>query len=579
MQFYGFLSNSYTSALVTASGSIDWFPAPRFDSGAVFCRLLDQDNGGFFQVQPTGSHQATQSYLPGTNILQTLFHTHEGKAALIDYLVIGRPEIRRVAVTTIPLTVTIHPAFDFGRVPAIPKKEGDAWVFLNPSGSDALSLTFRPGEDVHFKNGLWHLPPGRWEMILRYSPHWIQEGHELDNPGPPAAETLRHTVRYWREAIAFSTYRGPHREALERSLLVIKGLTYRTTGAIIAAPTTSLPEILGETRQWDYRFAWIRDGAYATEALLAAGDLVGARRFLEYVFSLVSLSGKPFPNPFFQVDGTAILGERELPWLAGYQGSTPVRVGNAATAQNQMDVEGTFLWAVEGYFSRTGDHFFLRDYWWAIDKIVSWVAANRNLPDASLWEFRGREAHYTHSRLMVWVALKAGARLAAALGHQARAAWWQAAARQTEDSLWKFALSPVTGRFQQSFESPALDCALLTLPLYGFLRARDPRFTATLEAIEKKLVNGPFVFRYREDMLGKVDHPFLLASFWLARVYLRQGKRGKAAGIIAHVLDEAATDLGLMGEHHDRQLAQPRGNFPQLFPHAALVLALLELAA
>ncbi len=579
MHFYGFISNSYTSALVTPSGSIDWFPAPRFDSGAVFCRLLDLENGGFFQVQPADSHRTSQTYLPGTNILETVFHTQEGKAVITDYLVIGRPEIRRLAVTTIPLTAAVQPVFAYGHVPSVRKKENGSWVFLNPSGADALVLTFRPGEGIFFHNGLWHLPPGRWEMILRYSTHWVQEGHAPGDLGPPAADTLRHTVNYWREAVAFSSYRGPHRAAMERSLLVIKGLTYRTTGAIIAAPTTSLPEVLGEARQWDYRFAWIRDGAYAAEALLAAGDLVGARRFLEFVFNLVSLSGKPFPNPFFQVDGTASLGERELPWLAGFRGSAPVRVGNAATAQNQMDVEGAFLWAVEGYFARTGDHFFLRDYWWAIDKIVSWVAANRDLPDASLWEFREREAHHTHSRLMVWVALKAGARLAAALGHQARAALWRLAAREAEDTIWKFAFSPVTGRFQQSFESPALDCALLTLPLYGFLRARDPRFTATLEAIEKHLVSGPFVFRYREDMLGHTRHPFLLASFWLARVYLRQGKRGKAAGIIAHVLDEATTDLGLMGEHFDRQTDEPRGNFPQLFPHAALVLALLELAA
>ena len=576
MRFYGLLSNAYTAALVGPDGSVDWYPVPRFDSPTVFCRLLDEERGGFFRVAPVReTDEVRQRYLPGTNVLETTFGTPRGGVVVTDYLPVGRPEVRRLVLATTPVAVSLQPAFGYGEANPAYDLTDSGGVFRNPEGNEGLRLDIRgPGSPgaARGRRGQWVLPPGEYELVLRYAAHWVQERLELGDGDLPARETLDREVDFWRQATAGVD------QGLERSLLVLKGLTYRTGGGMVAAATTSLPEALGEERQWDYRFVWVRDGCYAAEALLAAGDVVAARRFLEFLFNLVDIHGKPFNYPFYRVDGTASLGERELGWLAGYRGCRPCRVGNAATAQTQLDTEGSVLSVLGRYFDLTGDLAFLRDYWWAVVSIVNWVSRNWATPDAGLWEFRGRAERHVHSGVLCWVALREGSRLAAALGHAGEAAAWDAAAKVVRSEVLREGYSSRLGRFQQGFRQPALDAALLTLPLYGFIDPRDPRFETTLSSIERELVQGPFVFRYAEDEFGTPRHPFLLASCWLARVYLRRGEEEKARAVLEG-MSRGATDLGLFGEHFDQERGEPRGNFPQAFVHAAYLHSLLELRA
>ncbi len=555
---------------------MDWLAFPRFDSPSVFTRLLDERRGGSFRILPQGGSVRERRYVPGSNVLSTLWSTPDGPVRAYDYLPVGRTELRRVVHAEAPFVVDVDPAFHYGQI-APAYVIGDAGgMFSRPGGQEALLLRIRG-------HGKWQrqgehgflLSPGRYELILRYSTDPAYDQAVLDRHSASAATDMRREVQFWR-SFPHPAVDGGHGEALLRSLQVIHALTFRPTGAIVASPTTSLPEAEGDARQWDYRYVWVRDGAYAAEALLMAGDVVGTRRFLEFLLNSVDLGGKPFRRPFTQVDGTPVVGEEELLWLAGHRGSRPVRAGNAATVQLQLDVEGDFLWVVGRYLDQTGDYALLRYHEQPLMAMADWIARQWNLPDASLWEFRGQDRHYTHSKLLCWVGLTEGARMADLLGHPRRAQRWREEAERVRRSIDELAVDPATGAYGQSFGSPYPDASLLLLPLYGFVDAMDPRFEATLKAIEGALRVGPYLYRYRSDMLGTPRHPFVLASFWLARVLARRGEHGRAWEVVDGVLDNA-TDLGLLAEHADERDGSPRGNFPQLFSHAGLVMALIEL--
>ncbi|MGC8489910.1 MAG: glycoside hydrolase family 15 protein, partial [Clostridia bacterium] len=529
--------------------------------------------------------------------LETELQGPDGKAVICDYLTMGRAELRRVVLTDMALTVELKPVFEYGLIAPQPREmDHGAVAFENPKGSEML--VFVPVGRCEDPNaavsgnavtGNWTLPPGRYDLILRYLADTGREAaevrqqlqdeavsaeHALQEEEPH--DSLRHTIRYWKDHLV-CTYDGPYRQAVERALLVLYGLQYRTNGAIIAAPTTSLPETVGESRQWDYRFSWIRDGAYMAEALLVSGDHVNARRFIEFMLSLVDLQGKPFKAPFFHIDGTLIRGEHDLGWLPGFRGSRPVREGNAATSQTQLDVEGDFLWTLYRYVHATRDREFLNFYWTSIETMVDWVAVHWDEKDASLWEFRGQDAHYTHSKLMCWVALHYGAELAEMAERRNRVDHWRKTARDVRDAIEAHGFNREKGTYVQAFGGDSLDAALLTLPLYGYCPPESERFRRTVEAIEQELLHFPWVYRYGTDMLGKAAHPFVLASSWLARVYIRQHQTDRAERLLDALLDRT-TDLGLLGEHADVETAEPRGNFPQGFSHLGVLMMVLELA-
>lgn len=572
--FYGFLSNSYTVALVSPRGSVDWMPCPRFDSDAVFCRLLDEDRGGFFSIQPEGDFESRQQYDGDTNIILTTFQTPRGQAAVRDFLAIGRVALWRVVTTDIPLVLICRPTFAFGAAGAAYTITERGAVFTRPFGTDCLELEILGPMTKLAKRDHWQIGPGQVSVVLRYASDCEQErGAAAAVVGPPDA-IQEGTRRFWTRSLL--PYEGPYAAWFTRSVLVVRGLTYRTNGSLLAAATTSLPETVGASRQWDYRFVWVRDGSYAAEALLLAGDAVACRRFIEFMLNTVDMVDKPFAAPFYRVDGTVSHGERDLLWLAGYQHSRPVRSGNAATHQIQMDIEGDLLWVILLYWRKTGDDAFIMEYWAVIETLVSWVSRHWETPDASLWEFRDDDDVYLHSQLMCWVSLKVGQTLAArVMRNPEQARGWQQGAEDIRRAIWEDQKRSDLPYFTQGRRHRQLDAALLTMPLYGFVEPDHPVFAQTLAEIEKDLLHRDFVYRYRADNMGPALYPFTLAGFWLARIYLRRGDIDRADALILAQL-RGTTDLGLFAEHVDPDTFEPHGNFPQLFPHAALMTTLIE---
>ncbi len=572
--FYGFISNRCTGTLVSPIGVVEWLPWPRFDGDAVFCRLLDDTQGGFLSTLPLDPIlERRQSYVDGTLLLQTGLVTSSGQAVWTDFLPLGRAAFWRRIETDVPLRLICRPTFGFGAANASYELRDDGALFYHPDGSEGIQLHIRGRAEKLEERDAWLVGPGPVDLQLRYAADIIQEGDYLARPLEEGDRVETVTRQYWRGTAV--TYHGPWQEWVHQSALTLRGLSYRNNGAMLAAATTSLPEVPGEQRQWDYRYVWVRDGAYGAEALLLAGDTVSCRQFLEFMFNVMDLVEKPYPSPFVCVDGTLVNGERELLWLSGYHGSRPVRVGNAASSQVQGDIEGGLLWLLLRYWRLTGDRTFIRDYWWAVEAQAEWLRSHWQDADASLWEFRDAPRPYTHSRALAWVGLGAAAALALeVLNNRARAVRWRHEQDRIKTTIYDDALQH-GGRFTQSFGVPGADAALLTLPLYGFVAVSDPIFRRTLALIEAELVQDGLVFRYRQDPLGHPPYPFTLAGFWLARVYLRQGRMAEADAVIGRHA-ELATELKLFAEHVDAESGEPHGNFPQLFPHAGLVTALME---
>ena len=572
--YLGFLTNSYTSALVTPQGSVDWLPFPRFDSSAIFCRLLDKSHGGYFSIQPDGDFQSQQTYKEGTNILVTMFDTPQGHAEMHDFLPIGQTALWRVIETDIPLVLTCSPTFDFGCTTASYEILDQGACFLHPGDKEGLVLHIEGPMEKMPPRDVWRIGPGSVAVRLQYTGNEPEEKDALNQAlvRPKSVEVINE--QFWRRI--HSNYTGVHAEMVDRAVLVMRGLTYRTTGGCIAAATTSLPEEPGGTRQWDYRFVWVRDGSYAAEALLLAGDIIGCRQYLSFVFNTLNIAGQPFAAPFFRVDGTLTQGEHELLWLSGYEHSRPVRVGNGANSQLQLDIEGDFLWPVWLYWHSTQDSVFIQENWIAITALVTWAQTTWHEADASLWEFRADDDVYTHSRMMCWVALKVGASLADQVMHDSvQARTWDLEAQTVESAIWAQQQASGLPYFTQGAHHPQMDAALLTMVLYGFVAWDQPVFARTLSQIEKDLVQNDRVFRYRQDNMGPAHFAFTLAGFWLARVYLRMGETQRADALIDAQI-AGATTLGLFAEHTDPDSQKPHGNFPQLFPHAALVTTLTE---
>ncbi|MCL6563849.1 MAG: DUF5911 domain-containing protein [Firmicutes bacterium] len=572
MHFYGFLSNRLTSALVGPDTSVDWLPYPRFDSPSVLTRLLGDHRHGYFRFDWDGDPAVEQSYVAGSNVLETRIGARR-EITITDFLDPARPTLCRAVETRQEISFSLSLAFQYGLIPARIRRHRDRLRFSNPLGEGSLDLAvydarghrLPPAAQVKSGAAVWPLRPGRYLVELGS----IEERAVL-------SEKVKEAVHHWRRLVP-SSYRGPHREAFERSLLVLYGLTYSPTRAVIAAPTTSLPEELGGTRQWDYRFTWVRDAAYVAEAWLMAGVTEAARDLLHFLLSLVGPEPEPFAAPLVRIDGSWHQQERELPWLPGYQGSRPCREGNGAASQLQLDIEGDLIWAVARYLELSQDLAFVSRHWPQIRRIVDFVAAHWQRRDASLWEFRNREAHYTHSKLMCWVALSKGAELAESLGHREHGARWAHTAQAVREAIERHGVDPQRGHYVQQFGGRGVDAALLLFPLYGYCPVDAPRFQATLRAIERELVDRGWVYRYRQDMLGAAQHPFVLANTWLARIYWRQGEVAKAEAALAPVL-AAQTDLGLLGEHVDIQTGTPRGNFPQAFSHLGILQVLAEMA-
>jgi GH15 family glucan-1,4-alpha-glucosidase len=583
---YGLIGNEKTGALVSRTGSIDWACLPRFDSPSVFARLLDRRIGGAHQIAPREAMASHQQYSAGTNILTTFFELRPGVSLLVsDFMPMGPPAtgiggdpriVRRLRARGGPVDVTItaDPRFDFGRAEpswtlsgelAVARSGEDRMAFVSPwpwrSDGSTMIATGRVEPNVPlFAQLRWGDPP----------------------PAEPSPATL-HTVTesYWREWVAPPD--APLRRVaarwhpwVERSELLLKLLSYADSGVFVAAPTTSLPEWPGGTRNWDYRYVWIRDAAFTAQVFLLLGHVAEARAYVDWAFQrALRLGGEEELRTVYTVEGTPVPAEVELPHLEGFRGSRPVRVGNGAADQRQLDIYGELLDAA--LLLERVDPAFLREHWSVIERLADGVTQLWRWPDQGLWEARSAPAHHVHSKLMCWVALDRASQIAQRLGKSEPADRWRPVAEEIRSTILARGYDPVRGAFVQAFDRPVLDASALRIGLLGFLPPTDPKVLGTIAAVERRLADGAFVHRYEgADGIDGREGSFLLCAFWLVESLAKSGQMDRAQAHWRSLLDIAGPLL-LFSEEFDPGSNQPLGNYPQAFTHIGLLRAAFAL--
>ena len=583
---YGLIGNEQTGALVSRLGSVDWACLPRFDSPSVFARLLDYHVGGFHQITPTERYVSHQQYVNGTNVLATIFELRRGVSlTLTDFMPMGPPIssigrdpriVRRLTARGAPVEVLVvaDPRFDYAR--ALPHWTLDGTVGVARSGAAQVSFTSpwswsMDGSTV-VSGGL--VDPG--------TPLFVQvRWGEAPPPEPSPAALLSVTDAYWRGWV--SPPDAPLRRVaarwhpwVERSELVLKLLSYSESGVFVAAPTTSLPEWVGGPRNWDYRFVWIRDAAFTAQVFLLLGHVSEARAYVGWAFERAAqLKDDEELRTIYTVDGGVPPAEIELPHLRGYRGSRPVRVGNAAAGQRQLDIYGEVL--DSALLLERLDPAFVRDHWSTIERLAHRVMELWSLPDSGIWEIRSAPAHHVHSKLMCWVALDRAIQLARSFGRVEPVARWSRVADEIRAVILSRGFDDRLYSFVQTLDRPTLDASALRIGLDGFLPPTDPRVLGTIAAVERKLARGPFVSRYEgEDGSTGPDGAFLLCSFWLVESLARSGQMARAREHWRALLDVAGPLL-LFSEEFDPESNQPLGNYPQAFTHIGALRAAFAL--
>jgi GH15 family glucan-1,4-alpha-glucosidase len=578
---YGFIGNMLSCALVARDGSIDWLCLPRFDSDACFAALLGTEENGRWLIAPKGEVvRVTRRYRPGTAILETSFETAEGAVTLIDFMPLAEDEehvdilrIVRGDRGHVAMGLELVLRFDYGQT--APWVNRTDYGLRAVAGPDALELrtpvelegkemrtlaSFSVGAGAEVPFALtWH--PSHRPPTRRWDP----------------AERLAETESWWREWSGACTFaRGeqhPWREAVVRSLVTLKGLTFQPTGGIMAAATTSLPEAIGGERNWDYRYCWIRDATLTLLALLTSGYRDEARAWREWMLRAAAGNLKQL-QIMYGLAGERLLTEIELPWLPGYEGSRPVRIGNAAYSQLQIDVYGELLDALH-----VGRKFMLEPSQasWSFQKVLlADLEEKWREPDEGIWEVRGGRRHFTHSRLMAWVAFDRGVKAVEDFGLTGPVEHWRAVREEIRDDILTNGWSGKRDSFVQYYGGDALDASLLLIPSVGFLPPDDPRVISTVEAIQRELVEDGLVLRYRPeetpDGLRGNEGTFLVCSFWLVDALTMLGRLDEAEALFEHLLS-LRNDLGLLAEEYDPRNGRQLGNFPQAFSHVGLVNA------
>ena len=583
---YGLIGDGRTAALVGLDGSIDWLCWPRFDSESCFAALLGDEAHGHWSIQPaSGRPRATRAYRGDTMVLETLFETPEGSFAVIDFMPAARPDSSVVRIVegrsgTSQVRLQLRLRFDYGS--SIP------WVTRLPDGMGVVGIagpnlavlrsSSRMGAALHGENlstvAEFSLRAGEREsFVLTHGPS------HLPPPAPIDAEAaLRDTEAFWREWAGRCTYHGHRRKAVLRSLLTLKALIFTETGGIVAAPSTSLPEHPGGTRNWDYRYCWIRDATLTLIALMGGGYHEEAKAWRDWLQRAVAGS----PEDLQLMYGVA--GERRLDeWevgLPGYEASVPVRIGNAASDQLQLDVWGEMMDAL--HLAREAGLASLPSAWALQCRALVHLETIWDEPDDGIWEMRGGRRHFTHSKVMAWVAFDRTIRDAEKYGLAGPLDRWRAARDEIHRCVCAKGFDRELGSFTQSFGSPELDASLLLIPTVGFLPVGDPRVAGTIAAIERNLVQDGLVLRYRtesgKDGLPAGEGAFLACSFWLADAWQLQGREKEANALVDRLL-ALSNDLGLLSEEYDTRAGRQVGNFPQAFSHLSLVRTVLSLDA
>ncbi|WP_329069618.1 glycoside hydrolase family 15 protein [Streptomyces sp. NBC_01429] len=581
---YALIGDLQTAALVGRNGSIDWLCLPRFDSAACFAALLGTEDNGHWRLAPTGARACTRrAYVGESLVLESVWETRTGTVKVTDFMPQRdvAPEIMRIVEGvsgTVEMSATLRLRFDFGSVvPWMRRSQGHRVAVAGPDSvwlrseppvktwgqhySTCSSFTVAEGEKVAF--------------VLTWHP-----SHEPRPPRVDPYESLERSLEDWREWAARCRYQGPHRAAVMRSLITLKALTYGPTGGIVAAPTTSLPEELGGVRNWDYRYCWLRDSTLVLGALVSAGYLAEAAAWRDWL--LRAVAGDPADlQIMYGLAGERRLPEVELPWLSGYAHSTPVRTGNDAVKQLQLDVYGEVMDSLN--VARTAGLVGKPHAWNLQLSLLGFLESKWREPDEGLWEIRGPRQHFTHSKVMAWVAadravrtLEADPTLGGDVGR------WRAMRDEVHREVCEKGYDPVRNTFTQSYGSAELDAATLLIPRVGFLPPDDPRVIGTVDAVRAELGHGGLLRRYSTtgsgvDGLPGREGTFLVCSFWLADALHLTGRTEEAAELFERLLG-LCNDVGLLSEEYDPVAGRQLGNYPQAFSHIGLVVSALTLA-
>jgi GH15 family glucan-1,4-alpha-glucosidase len=575
LEDYALIGDTHTAALVGRNGGIDWLCVPRFDSNACFAALLGDEEHGRWLIAPCSpSPRTTRRYRPDTLILETDFETDQGAVRLIDCMTVRHhhPTLVRVVEGlngTVRMQMRLVLRFDYGSV--VPWVSRHAEGVHAIAGPDAVNVsTPMPTHGEQFTTvAEFSVSAGtRLPFTLTWHP-----SNEPVPPVPDAEQAVKDTMRWWQQWASRCRHDGPWREAVVRSLITLKALTYAPTGGIVAAPTTSLPERLGGVRNWDYRFCWLRDATYTLYALLMAGYKEEAAAWRDWLIRAVA--GKPSQlQIMYGVAGERRLTEHEAPWLPGYEGSSPVRIGNAAWRQFQLDVFGEVMDTLH-QARRTGVQTHERG-WDIQSNMIEYLESAWKEPDEGIWEVRGARRHFTHSKVMAWVAMDRMVQDIETFHLPGDAARWKRVREEIHREVCAKGYDRARNTFTQYYGSRQLDASLLMIPSVGFLAPDDPRVVGTVQAIERELCPDGLVLRYSQDKAGAVDGlpvgegAFLACSFWLADTYALQGRYKEAQSLFRRLLD-LRNDVGLLSEEYDTSSKRLVGNFPQALSHLSLV--------
>ncbi|HKK02019.1 MAG TPA: glycoside hydrolase family 15 protein [Desulfuromonadales bacterium] len=586
---YAYLSDCHGSALVSRHGSIDWCCLPRIDAAPCFARLLDWQQGGYCQVSPATSYRSSRRYLDGSLVLETTFVTAEGEVRVLDFLPIGDDEdagfcrqvLRRIEGLqgTVNLSIDIVPRFDYGAIRPWIRRRGGSFIAVG--GSDGLlingSLPLQT-PDRHGLHGSWKISSGEYQYLALYHarPEVLDDGVVTAPDADLIESRLAATVAWWQRWSDRASLACFDIDLVRRSATVLKGLTNAPTGAIAAAATTSLPEAPAGERNWDYRFSWIRDSYFTVRSLAELGFETEADSFRRFIERSTAGSSEEL-QILFGVGGERRLHEYTIDELEGYRHARPVRVGNAAEAQRQLDVYGELLdlaWLWHGRGKTPDD-----DYWEFLVELVDDAVELWKEPDQGMWEMRGAPRHFVLSKAMCWLAFDRGLRLAHETGRNAPVKRWEKARSAVREAIETKGYDHYRGVFIQAFEHPVMDASLLLLPIIGFVEDDDPRMVRTVDAICADLGEGGLLRRYAADADGLPgrEGTFLACSFWLAECLGRQGRMEEARGVYQRAA-ATANDLGLLAEEYDITGERMMGNFPQGLSHLSQIAAAVVLA-